>query len=199
MKPQPAKVEKDEKKQWAICVTCFLSDPSYKDRNETILARDKCPNNEIRFKEQLMSNSWFQLEGINDPKTAYKTFFNKFSEIYNSCFPLKKIRIRRGFRSKLWLSNGLLNSIKKKNKLYKKFLQNPTPQSETFYKTYKNKLNHSLRISKRLYYEKKLENCKSNNRATWKLLLSISHNFSKHGSQVCCQLANYVSKFGSWA
>ena len=154
---------------FSIC----LMDPSYKDRNETILVRDKCPNNKIRFKEQLMNNSWFQLEGINDPKTAYKTFFNKFSEIYNNCFPFKKIRIRCGFRSKPWLSNGLLNSIKKKNKLYKKFLQNPTPQSVTFYKTYKNKLNHSLRISKRLYYEKKLENCKSNNRATWKLLNEI--------------------------
>ena len=56
---------------FSIC----LMDPSYKDRNETILVRDKCPNNEIRFKEQLMNNSWFQLEGINDPKTAYKTFF----------------------------------------------------------------------------------------------------------------------------
>jgi hypothetical protein len=30
-------------------------------------------------------------------------------------------------------------------------------------------------------------------------LLSISYYFSKRGSQVCCQLANYVSKFGSWA
>ena len=30
-------------------------------------------------------------------------------------------------------------------------------------------------------------------------LLSISEYFSKRGSQVCCQLANYVSKFGSWA
>ena len=31
------------------------------------------------------------------------------------------------------------------------------------------------------------------------VLLSISDYFSKRGSQVCCQLANYVSKFGSWA
>jgi hypothetical protein len=79
-----------------------------------------------------------------------KLLTKHFLIIYNNCFPLKKIRIRRGFRSKPWLSNGVLNSIKKKNKLYKKILQNPTPQSETFYKTYKNKLNHSLRISKRL-------------------------------------------------
>ena len=70
---------------FSIC----LMDPSYKDRNETILVRDKCPNNEIRFKEQLMNNSWFQLEGINDPKTAYKTFFNKFSEFYNNCFQFR--------------------------------------------------------------------------------------------------------------
>ena len=34
---------------------------------------------------------------------------------------------------------------------------------------------------------------------TFRILLSISDYFSKRGSQVCCQLANYVSKFGSWA
>ena len=52
-------------------------------------------------------------------------------------------------------------------------MKNPSAQSELLYKTYKNKLNHSLRLSKRLYYEKKLENCKSNNRKIWKVLNEI--------------------------
>ena len=43
---------------------------------------------------------------------------------------------------------------------------------QSIYKSYKNKLNHSLRTAKRLYYEKKLNNVQSNTRAntrtTWK-------------------------------
>ena len=41
------------------------------------------------------------------------------------------------------------------------------------YKTYKNKLNHSLQIAKRLYYDKRLSESKSNIRATWRLLNEV--------------------------
>ena len=44
---------------------------------------------------------------------------------------------------------------------------------QSIYKSYKNKLNHSLRTAKRLYYEKKLNNVQSNTRATWKVLNEI--------------------------
>ena len=72
-----------------------------------------------------------------------------------------------------WISRGLLKSIKQKNKLYKQYLSNPSPQKELKDKTYKNKLNHSLRIAKRLYYDKKLNESKSNMRATWRLLNEV--------------------------
>ena len=36
-----------------------------------------------------------------------------------------------------------------------------------------NKLNHTLRLAKRLYFEKKLEDVKSNTHATWKILNEI--------------------------
>ena len=41
------------------------------------------------------------------------------------------------------------------------------------YKSYKNKLNHTLRLAKCLYFEKKLEDAKSNTHATWKILNEI--------------------------
>ena len=74
---------------------------------------------------------------------------------------------------KPWISQGLLKSIKKKNKLYKQYLSNPSSQKEEKYKTYKNKLNHSLRIAKRLYYDKRLNESKFNMRATWRLLNEV--------------------------
>ena len=57
--------------------------------------------------------------------------------------------------------------------LYKCFLNNPNSSNENAYKSYKNKLTHSLRIAKRLYYEKQIEKLKSNVKATWKVLNEI--------------------------
>ena len=62
-----------------------------------------------------------------------------------------------------------MKSILKKNVLYKRFLNNPTAQTEFLYKCYKNKLNHSLRVAKRLYYGNKIEETKSNIKRTWRL------------------------------
>ena len=55
---------------------------------------------------------------------------------------------------------------------------------QSIYKSYKNKLNYSLRIAKRLYYEKNLNNVQTNTRATWKVLNEIL-NRSKRNSIRC--------------
>ena len=89
--------------------------------------------------------------------------------IYNTCFPLKKLKRKEQLR-KPWLSKGLLKSVKRKNKLYRQYLSDTSAQKEALYKEYRNKLNHSLRIAKRLYYDKKLNESKTNMRATWRLL-----------------------------
>ena len=74
---------------------------------------------------------------------------------------------------KPWLSIGLLKSVKHKNKLYRKYIRFPLIENESQYKTYKNKLNHSIRIAKRLYYEQQLTISKSNIKTTWKILNKI--------------------------
>ena len=70
-----------------------------------------------------------------------------------NAFLLKKLKASKDTFKKPWMTRGLLKSIKRKNKLYQKFLRNPSSVNENLYKIYKNKLNHSLRIAKRLYYE----------------------------------------------
>ena len=55
---------------------------------------------------------------------------------------------------------------------------------QSIYKSYKNKLNRSLRTAKRLYYAKKLNNVQSNTRATWRVLNEIL-NRSKRNSNRC--------------
>jgi hypothetical protein len=60
------------------------------------------------------------------------------------------------------MTNGLLKSIKRKKKLYKTFLKNPSNKNEKTYKKYKNKLNHILKISKKNCYEQTFIKYKSN-------------------------------------
>jgi hypothetical protein len=88
-----------------------------------------------------------------------------YSNIYNDCFPVKTIKRKSKFY-KPWISKGILKSIKRKNKLYKSFLQNRNPIAESKYKVYKNKLTHSIRIAKRIYFDMKLNENKSNMKET---------------------------------
>ena len=44
---------------------------------------------------------------------------------------------------------------------------------ELQYKTYKNKLNHIIRISKRSHYDNKYDNAKKDLKLTWKLLNEV--------------------------
>lgn len=74
--------------------------------------------------------------------------------------------------NKPWISLGLLKS-EKKNKLYKQYLFNPSNHREVHYKRYKNMLNHSLRVAKHLYYDKKFEESKPNVKAIRRLLSEV--------------------------
>ena len=102
---------------------------------------------------------------------------------YNDCFPLKRVTRKQRRFKKPWLTKQLLKSIKRKNNLYKKYIRVPSMVNASLYKTYKNKLNHTLRLAKRLYYEKKLQDVKSNTQATWKILNEII-NIKKSKPQV---------------
>ncbi len=75
--------------------------------------------------------------------------------------------------SKPWLSKGLLKSIRRKNRLYKRYINTPNDVNQASYKKYKNKLNHSLRIAKRIYYDKQLDYFKTNTKRTWQILNEV--------------------------
>ena len=117
--------------------------------------------------------NWSEVRESSDPSSAYDIFLRKYTDIYNNCFPLKKVKIKNNGLTKPWISKALLKSIKKKNILYRRFLSNPTSTREISYKSYKNKLSSTLRAAKRNYFEKKFEECKSNKKSTWRLLNEV--------------------------
>ena len=128
--------------------------------------------------------SAFKDELLNDPSCAYELFVRKYTTIYDKCFPLRKMKAKRFNLRKPWFTKGLAKSIRKKNKLYQSFLNSPNSSNENAYKSYKNKLTHSLRVANCVYimHEKQIEKLKSNVKATWKVLNEIlNRNKGKRG------------------
>jgi hypothetical protein len=126
-----------------FCVSYY--DSLKEEKNKYTVYRDKSKTNLIIFQNQLNETVWENFPGYNDPKMAYDSFFNEFTSIYDSSFPLKKIKSSKLNSRKPWVTNGLLKSIKRKNKLYRKYLSFPTAQNETLYKACKNKLTKLLK------------------------------------------------------
>ena len=147
-----------------------------------ITFRDKSAHNVARFRNELSDINWKEIPGFDNPSEAYGIFLSRFISIYNKCFPLKKVKANKCNFSKPWFSKGLAHSVKKKNLLYRRFLRNPCFENEAIYKKYKNKLNHSLKIAKRLYYEARLERLKSNVKGTWRLLNEILNRKKRKSS-----------------
>jgi len=127
-----------------------------------------------KFQDELENFNWDNLYQYHDPNEAYNYFISKYNEIYNVCFPFSLMSKRKSkLLTKPLITQGLLKSIKTKSKLYKAFLHNPSSLNHVQYKQYRNKLNHLLKISKRNYYDCKIESAKNNLKAVWKLLNTI--------------------------
>ena len=112
---------------------------------------------------------WDDVYIYDDAEQAYQSFLKSFNSVFNMCFPLvsKQANKANAFR-KPWFTTGLHKSLKAKNKLYKKYIGNPSPTNVTNYKKkYCNKYNNLIRIAKKRYYSEKFNDASNNLKTTW--------------------------------
>ena len=76
-----------------------------------------------------------------------------------------------------WITNALINSISKRDRLYKKWKQSKSklctsgdPRLYEECRLYRNRLSNLVKLSKRKYYNKKFENATGNLKQTWTLI-----------------------------
>ena len=94
------------------------------------------------------------------------------SKIYDTCFPLKTVKLNYNTR-KLWLTSALKNSIKMRNKLYVKAINSKTLHSQLVYTDYKRVLNSSLRSAERNHYDTLFKANTKNLRKTWTIIKEV--------------------------
>lgn len=129
-----------------------------------------------KFTETLKDESWdlvaeHSLQGRTNE--AYDCFFQKYKSAYNNAFPLQENRITKNNKLRNpWMTMGLLKSTRKKNRLYIKYLKNPTQVNKTKFTIYRNKFK-TLRIAaERNYYTEEFLKHHNDLKSTWKLIRS---------------------------
>ena len=168
---------------------------------------------EHEFHSDLRKHNFLEILNENDTNSAYQMFANKFK----SACSKYKIDLNPTSRSKIkkpWITRGIINSIKARDKLYARTIRNPNNEYlRDEYKHYCKQLRKVIRRARRVYFHKKIENCQGNNYKTWQTIYEAinkqknqKHNIPRalniEGTQVddkqtmCEQFNNYFTRIG---
>ena len=137
------------------------------------------------FRSHLQLANWDHVMSEQSPQVAYTKFFDKFNELYNRCFPLRRKRITKANAHRIprkpWISKAILKSIHRKDKLYRKYRSSPIASNKLALSNYKNTLTTLIRAAKKNYYSDLLDQHKRNLKQTWKVLNDLlGNNRRKH-------------------
>ena len=138
--------------------------------------------NKQKFREAISAVDWTEICNIPDTQNSFSHFHSVLISLQDKCFP--DIRIRKKYSNrKPWLSDGLRNSIRNKNKLYHKYKKIPSVKNESSYKSFRYKLNHMLKIAEKKYYRDLIIYHKDNTRKSWSFIKSIINKHRKSNIQ----------------
>ena len=134
--------------------------------------------NKEEFCHAISTTNWDEINRATDTQQAFDLFHNRLTELYNRHFP--KVRIKKKYNNrKPWLSEGLKNSIRHKNKLYVKSKKIRSVLNEELYKTYKRKLQKLMKVAEKHYYHDLLVKYSNDMKKSWGIIKQIINRNQK--------------------
>ena len=120
----------------------------------------------------------------NDPNKSFNNFYESIENILNIYAPLKKVTNKEHKRIyKPWITNGIIKSIKRRNKLFNTYVicKNITRKRELHasYKTLRNSIQILIKDSKMNFYKTYFTRNNKNLRKVWQGIKSIINNKTK--------------------
>lgn len=148
-----------------------------------------------KFICDLNATDWDFILSVNDINCMYNTFLTYVKQLYDRHFPVIDVKYRYDKSKSPWMSEGIYNSIRRKNHLYKKFLKTRTLHNKSIYTLYKNRLNTVVKLAKKNYLCTKFNQEKNNIKGTWKLINSLlnKHKPSLNPTYFCTDDNNKIT------
>ena len=151
----------------------------YTDMPKYKIIRDTSTANYKKYLSKLadyVEKTYFDYDLTIDPNINNSKLSDLRDKAYNESFPVKSVKITK-YNTKLnpWITYGLLNSIKKKDNLYKIMIKTNrnAPSYEKKVNKYKNFvkiLNKLIRKTKSDYYTNEFNKFANDCKNTWKLI-----------------------------
>ena len=126
------------------------------------------------FCESIKSMSWQNVKNENCPSSAFSNFFEKIDSEVDFHFPLTKIKLKsKRFMHSPWMTKGLFNSHKTKEKLFSKRKRYPSDKNIDVFKKYNTLYNKIRRAAKKLYFEKQFTKFEHDIKNTWSVIKDL--------------------------
>lgn len=127
----------------------------------------------------LENETWANVYNTDDVEIAYNNFNNTLSTHIQNCSKIiKKHSI--SYKIKPWMTNGLLNSIKHKDKLKAQLIQNFSEERKVQFNKYRNKLNKLIKTTKDEYYKKQIIEAQNNYKKIWNIINDATDSKNKN-------------------
>ena len=163
-------------------VFCIIRNKKQTRRSDTVFIRDFSKINIGRLrsdaeKEVSKLTESFYLKPNESINEEFKTLTAKLKQTIDKNVPLRKLSKKKSKLSrKPWITKGIRISCNKKNKTFKKLIRTNFRNQDLFknFKTYRNKLTKTIKISKQLHYQKALTTAKNNSKKTWNIINKLT-------------------------
>ena len=118
----------------------------------------------------MYETNWDDIKASRNPDEAYKSFLNRFSDLHDTYFPKKQIKLTSKDLQSPWITNGIKKSSKRKQRHNEKFLKIRNEKNELEYKTYEKPFESIKKRSKKSHFSNLILKYKHNTKKTWKVI-----------------------------
>jgi hypothetical protein len=123
----------------------------------------------------------------------FNNFLNAYLIIFNHSFLYKKYVSKQYNRT--WITNGIATSCAHKRELYVLSRNTDNPELVRYYKKYCKILCDIIKLAKKHYYNKLINNSKNNIKTTWGIIKSVTNAKSSQSitTSISSELHLYLS------
>ena len=178
----------------------FLIIPSFGVRPpklHNIKVRDTRNYSHVELVADIININWEEvLESEKaDPNHSFQRFDKKVNEILDKHMPWRKLNKKEiSIQSKPWITQGILNSIKRRDKLLCKQIKAKDPTRKellrTEYKALKNRITYIISVSKKTHYQQYFAENYNNIKKTWNGIKGIINIRNVNKNQPSSMLIN---------
>lgn len=134
-----------------------------------------------KLENLLKLESWEDVLNKDDVQISYDIFINKLKTYITTCTTTNLLKTN--YKLKPWITNGIIESIKKRDKMKKQLLRNFTNDLKKEYTQYRNRLNKIIKFTKNQYYKNELNKVHGNYKKTWNIINEASNNNKENKQQ----------------